>query len=165
MRNFQLILCFSFLLVITITSCDNKEKRPAPGFYCETMADYDVWRLPVVKPIALITAYIDAGEWNVFYEGSDSAGRYFYSFISADSINYAKRKLLIYSSYNEPYRIIDIDMQKDTIFPGRNQYLEYISKNQLPETLYHVRTLYYRWKQTKVLPWAKELTDTIDCNK
>lgn len=159
-KNCRLIfICLGSICVITqLISCYPKTRTE--NFYCDSKAEMDVWRIPIIEPIELITADHDLMEWGFStYPYSELKNRSY----SVDSVQYQERKILLYSKING-YIVIDLVNNKDEKFDSYSQFYNYTIEKNLSQKLYYVPSLYNSWIRSKKLPWEQELGFNVKCD-
>jgi hypothetical protein len=151
------IFILTFISTIVFSCWSNVRTN---NFYCDSKADIDVWRIPVIRPIELISADFKSSTWNlVTYPHVDMP----HISHSVDSINYYSGKILLFSPY-ERFVIIDLTLHFDTAFSLRSDFVRYTEENRFPSKLYNVSELYASWIDTKNLPWINQINDRIECD-
>ncbi|MCB2409987.1 hypothetical protein [Hymenobacter lucidus] len=118
------------------------------SFYKDPMQAHDVWRLPLIEPHQLITAYCCEG-WN-FQEKEFSKS------FSADSINLDNNYVLFWSGA-ENYGLLDIKRKTVSQFGTYQQFADSVKLKGITKKLYCTKTVYANWRETGQLPWAEEI--------
>lgn len=150
-------LLITLSIIIQLTSCHDNLRTG--NFYCDAKARNDVWRLPIAEPVELVKADFYGSTWNLAtFPNYDP----FFGFQTADSINFQKDKILLFSPYRS-FVIIDLNSHTDIAFESRKDFNEYVKMTGLSSKLYHINTLYESWRNIKILPWANELSVKIEC--
>jgi len=121
MANNKVTIIFYLVFPFTVTILSCLSKVRTDDFYCDSKADIDVWRIPVFRPIELISADFKSNTWNLATYPHVNMPHVFHS---ADSINYNNGKILLFSSY-ERFVIIDLALESDTAFFSRTEFEKY----------------------------------------
>jgi hypothetical protein len=152
MVNNRKIVMLLFTCVLFSCFNNNNEKK----FYCDTMAESDVRRLPIIEPYEFVTADTSTF-WNLFW--SPESKKNFPSWgYSADSINYEKGFIFIHSSGNVlSLGVVDLKNERVISFKNRDEFYEFSDTNNLSGKLYSVSSIYRSWVITKKLPWENEI--------
>ncbi|MDO7851447.1 hypothetical protein [Hymenobacter convexus] len=127
-----------------------------PSFYQEPMKESDVWRLPLVEPHELITAYCCEG-WNFQPAGFPDP-------FTADSVNYVKGYILFFG-YPGTYGFLDTRQQRVVRLGMRQDFADSLAARALPARLYKTETVYRNWVRTGQLPWAAEILATQEAEQ
>ena len=134
----------SVLLLSMFSQCQEKKA----SFYKDSMLERDVWRLPIVKPYELITAYCCTG-WTFQQLGVSTS-------FSADSIN-LYGNYIIFSDSGHMYGAFDIEQRKTLMFSDYKKFIDFTKLKKIPHRIYQVEMVYDCWRNTGQLPWAKEI--------
>ncbi|MDO7846386.1 hypothetical protein Q5H92_08465 [Hymenobacter sp. M29] len=122
-----------------------------PSFYQEPMKAADVWRLPLVEPHELITAYCCEG-WNFQPVGFPDP-------FTADSVNCEKGYILFFG-YPGTYGFLDTRQQRVVRLSTHGAFADSLAARSLSAQLYNTETVYRNWVRTGQLPWAAEILAT-----
>ncbi len=124
------------LVLIMPFSCE-QEKR---DFYRDTMQAHDVWRLPLIEPYQLITAYCCEG-WNC--GPGSSLDRDFGFAHSADSINIENGYILIHTEDSgSSWFALDLSTKKKFELEDRQALSAFTAENGFHLTLYATRMVF-----------------------
>jgi hypothetical protein len=136
--------------LVLVTSCLGffQCQEDKVSFYKDPMQAHDVWRLPIIEPYQLITAYCCEG-WN-------SQSKDFSEKFSADSVNLDGNYILFYSEI-ENYGLLDIKNKKIHRFDTYQQFTDSVSALEITPKLYDTKAVYTHWRETGQLPWAEEI--------
>jgi hypothetical protein len=115
------------------------------------MKESDVWRLPLVEPYELITAYC-CQSWSYQPAG-------FLENFTADSVNYAKGYILYYG-YPGRYGFLNTHQQRVIRVATYRVFVDSVAAKGFPTTLYKTEIVYWDWVKTGQLPWANEILAT-----
>ena len=127
-------------------------------FYFEDDLESDVWRIPVVEPYQLITAYgsseqqVGDSRWS-FQEPAFTAS------FNPDSINYQRGFITFHDGSQRKYGICDVTHKSVSFCGDYEQFKAFTDKQQLSKSLYNTELVYEGWSQTRLLPWAKEILE------
>jgi hypothetical protein len=141
-------MTYRILIFFFLFSCSGPSQT---DFYRDEMADYDVWRLPVIKPYQLVTARC-CEDWSIGGIKTQD-NNYFSSGI--DSIGFGNGTIVFFadSSPVKQYGVFNIESEKLEIFYSREVFMEYKKKLKISVKMYRDDDVYREWKQTKKLPW------------
>jgi len=141
-------------LCCTVVSCSSNEDQEQ-SFYTDVMATNDVWRLPLIEPYQLITAYCCEG-WNC---GPGSALDKDFGFAhSSDSINVENSLILIHTRDSGPaWFALDLRTKQRIEFEDRRELNAFTTERGFPLSLQYTRTVFERWRSTGQLPWARSV--------
>lgn len=125
-----------------------------PRFYFEDDLESDVWRIPVIEPYQLITAYgrADDSRWSFQEPG-------FTSSFNPDSLNYQRGFITFHDASQRKYGICDVTHKSVNFCRDYEQFKAFATKQQLSKSLYNTELVYEGWSQTRLLPWAKEILE------
>jgi hypothetical protein len=157
-------LTYKILLLVIIQiilSCnDFKRTNHTSQFYEYNMKAHDVWRLPIVYPYELITAFCCSDSWTTGEELSE-----FLDYdTGVDSINVVNEYLILQSNGSQ-YRwvVANLNTQQVTKFElsQHNEYLDFLAKqiNMAEIQLLPIENIYNGWKLTGQLPWGNYIVE------
>jgi hypothetical protein len=144
-------MTYRILIFFFLFSCSGPSQT---DFYRDEMADYDVWRLPIIKPYELVTAICCEG-WNF---GGYLSGKGDPCNFNLDSLGFENGYILLQgvgsgSVPKENYCIINVENDSIKAFESRKDFIKYKKKLNLSAEMHSVVDVYWEWKQTKKLPW------------
>lgn len=146
---FILIFC-NFILC----SCHfHRMKLTKDNFYEYSMLESDVWRLPIIYPYQLTSAYC-CNSWTIGIY--NHYGHIFGSPVSPDSINYNNNHIIlhhIYSSGLLPWQVINIKTKQKFQFKDYNSICQFRRENNISNTMYSCEELFNNWRNIGQLPW------------
>lgn len=148
--NKKIIRLFVFLILF---SCENKKSK---SFYEFSMKENDVWRLPIVEPYEMYSAYC-CSEW--FIEGNSPLGKRFGIKQRVDSVNYFNHKLIIYdgTEYKEKWILLNFENDNTIKFNERLDLKEYLMRDTLEFMFFGTENVFNSWEKTDSLPWKQSL--------
>jgi len=150
MDNYKIKIFLLFLLFL-VFSCNNHETK---SFYEYSMKENDVWRLPIVEPYEMYTAYC-CSDW--FIESSSPLGKRFGIKQKVDSINFTNNKLIIYDNneFNNKWILLNFDNDVVVKFESRIDLSNYLNLDTIKLKLFNTETVFNNWRKTDNLPWQK----------
>jgi hypothetical protein len=141
-----LLLTPVVLVIPLVLFIGRRTPEEKTSFYKEPMKASDVWRLPVVEPHELITAYC-CQSWNYQQDGEN---------FTADSVNYAKGYILSFG-YPGTYGLFDTRRRQLVRMATYQQFGDSVRAKGIVLKLYKTETVYTGWLKTGQLPWAAEI--------
>jgi hypothetical protein len=151
----------TYLIVMSslLISCFSPQKKKQ--FYCDTKADFGVWRLPIIEPFEFVSTN-GTGGWTLSWPSSMKQN-YLFNF-SADSINYKQGLIFCFANsglFN--LNIIDIENKKVIRLNNRTEFNSFMRDRQLSNKLYSINSVFEKWRLTKELPWRQEISPMPSC--
>lgn len=124
-------------------------------FYVDDDLEPDVWEIPIIEPLRLITA--DDGGSQAGYSRWNFQSRGLNTSFHPDSLNYQKGFITFHTPDAQQYGFYDLKSDKTIFLNSYQQFNDFTKSNELENTLYNAESVYSCWQQTRQLPWAREI--------
>jgi hypothetical protein len=149
-----------FIYTLLIVGCNNQQQKK---FYCDTLMDGDVWRLPIIEPFELIT--VDTNTFWSLHWSEELNKTYLTDYYNADSITYRDGLIIILNNQGNVFNqgIIDVKQEKVIKFKTRDDFYKYAIEDSLLHKMYSVKDLFRQYKQNGYLPWSKDIPNYQYC--
>jgi hypothetical protein len=142
-----------------ICGCTNDKKI---DFYCDTVRDNSVWRIPILEPYELIT--VDSSTfWNLY---CPQTTKYFFKDYSVDSVTYSNNQILFLSNQGNMnnFMLLNSSTGKIIDFKSRKAFMEFRGTDNVWNNLYAVKDLFRQYLKTRSLPWSSKIQNYKLCS-
>lgn len=149
-------LLATFICLLISSGCIHEvEKITDENFYeNSSYKESDIWRMPIVYPYQLITAYC-CEDWN-FSAVNDTIVPFRKHFISLspDSLNVEHDYIILHQSFSGPtWNIIHFKTKEEFSFESIQDFEVFKKEHNISDTMYSCKQSYDQWKLEKKLPW------------
>lgn len=143
----KLLVGLLSLAIIAAAAVLYLRQEPASSrFYIDNDLPDDVWQIPIIAPYKLVTADC-CREWNFQYNVN----------FSADSINYEQGFIVFHDSFKHQYGFYSTVKKKLYQSNSFSQFVNFSDSVGISRTLYCAEAVHKCWRETRQLPWAKEI--------
>jgi hypothetical protein len=158
MRNKYKIIPIILLSIYTFGGCTNDEKV---DFYCDTIRDYGVWRIPISYPYELIT--VDSSSFWSFY--CPQTAKHFFQDYSVDSVAFYNKQILFFSHYGNTNNFMLLNSVNGNVtdFKSRISFMKFRSTDSVWKNLYAVKDLFKDYLKIRSLPWSNQIPNYKLC--
>jgi hypothetical protein len=144
----------AILILILTQSCIWNTSRK--DFYEDELAEYDLWRMPIIRPYEIVTSECCINGWtltserknNNSFKGDQSLQG------SIDSLFYSNGYIFfVVGSNHIRYGYMNIQTDSLVNLVNRNEFNYFLKTHKLTCKLEAVVDIYANWRKTKQLPW------------
>lgn len=148
------IIIIVFLSIILFNNCFFYEKKlDKDNFYEFSMLQYDLWRLPIVYPYQLTSAYC-CEDWT--FGAYSQYGHVFDFSVSPDSVNFENDHIILHHPYSNgllPWLVFNINTKEKYQFEDYKSICKFRLEHSISDTMYSCEEVYYNWRDKGELSW------------